>query len=153
MGALVLVLVIGEAKMTNRIVVVPTTMLAKLAAVFILVVGGLCVAHAAWSVTAKSGEPIEVMGGGHYRVDANGKEWPVRAEILTQPKNGHVTTQTSSGQRTLKNGEVRTVRLARVVYQSNKGFVGEDSFTYRYITADPTDTYNGKEIAVAVTVR
>jgi hypothetical protein len=139
--------------MTNRIVVVPTTMLAKLAAVFMLVVAVPCVAHAAWAVTAKSGQPIEVMGGGHFRVDANGKEWPVSAEILTPPKNGHVTTQISSGQRTLKNGQVRTVRLARVVYQSNKGFVGEDSFTYRYISADPTDPYNSKEITVAVTVR
>ena len=139
--------------MTNRIIVVPTTMLAKLAAAFILVVGVLGVAHAAWVVNAKSGQPIEVMGGGHFRVDANGKEWPVSAEILTRPKNGHVTTQISSGQRKLKNGQVRTVRLARVVYQSNKAFVGEDSFTYRYVSADPTDPYNGKEITVAVTVR
>ena len=139
--------------MTNRIVVVPRAMLAKLAAVFLLVVGVPVVAHAAWAVAAKSGQPIEVMGGGHFRVDANGKEWPVSAEILTRPKNGHVTTQISSGQRTLKNGQVRKVRLSRVVYQSNKGFTGEDSFTYRYVTADPTDPYNGKEITVAVTVR
>lgn len=140
--------------MKNRVVVVPTTMLAKLAAVFILVVGVLCVAHAAVE-TAKSGQPIEVMGGmgGYWHVDANGKEWPVSIEVVSRPKNGHVTTQISSGQRALKNGQVKTVRLAHVVYQSNKGFIGDDSFTYRRTTADPTDPNNGREVTIAVTVR
>jgi hypothetical protein len=141
--------------MTNQFVAVPTTMLAKLAAVFILVVGGLCVAHAARVETTKSGQPIEIMGGmgGYWRVDANGKEWPVNIEVVSRPKNGRVTTQISSGQRTLKNGQVRKVRLVHIVYRSNKGFIGEDSFTYRRTTADPTDPNNGREATITVTVR
>jgi hypothetical protein len=138
--------------MTGRFLGVPTTLFAKIAIAFALIVAVLGSAYAAM-IVAKSGQPIEVCGGGHWRVDANGKEWPVTIQIVTRPRNGTATPQVASGSRVLRNGQTRTVRLARVVYQSRKGFVGEDSFTYRRITADPTDTQNGREYAVAVTVR
>jgi hypothetical protein len=51
------------------------------------------------------------------------------------------------------NGQVKNVHAVRVFYKSKPGFVGQDSFTYRRITADPTDTDSGKEYTVAVTVR
>jgi len=141
--------------MISRTIVTPSNIAARLAAALVIVVGLLCSAYAAQlvSYTVKSGEPRECHNGGHYRVDANGKEWPVTIQYITRPKNGTVTTQVASGLRPVRKGEMRTVRLARVIYQSRKGFVGEDSFTYRRTTADPTDPLNGQEYTVAVTVR
>jgi hypothetical protein len=40
----------------------------------------------------------------------------------------------------------------KVFYQSKAGFSGQDFFTYRRVTADPTDPNSGKEFTVAVTV-
>ena len=130
--------------------------LAKLVASLVLMVGLLGSAYAAQqvSITAKSGEPKECTHGcGHWRVDANGKDWPVTIEYLTRPANGTVRTKVFPYPKKLRNGEVKTVRVSQVIYQSKKGFVGQDSFTYRRVTADPTDPDNGKEYAVAVTVR
>jgi hypothetical protein len=106
------------------------------------------------SINAKSGEAKECTHGcGHWRVDANGKDWPVTIEYLTRPANGTVRTKLFPYPKKLRNGEVKTVRVSQVIYQSRKGFVGQDSFTYRRTTADPTDPDNGREYAVAVTVR
>ena len=105
------------------------------------------------SYTVKSGVASECHAGGHWRVDANGKEWPVAIQYLERPKNGTVTTRVTTGVRPLRDGQQKTVHLAQVIYQSRKGFVGEDSFTYRRTTADPTDPRNGHEYTVAVTVR
>lgn len=138
--------------MTRRTVGLPTALFLKIATALVLVVVVLGSAYAA-QIIAKSGQPIEVCGGGHWRVDANGKEWPVTIQIVARPRNGTAKPQVASGTRVLRNGQIRTVRLARVVYQSRKGFVGEDSFTYRRITADPTDTMSGREYTIAVTVR
>ena len=105
------------------------------------------------SYTAKSGVPTGVChDGGHWQVDRNGKEWPVTIQYLARPKNGTATTRVSTGVRSVY-GVSRPVHLTQVIYQSRKGFVGEDSFTYRRITADPTDRLSGTEYAVAVTVR
>jgi hypothetical protein len=105
------------------------------------------------SYTAKSGVPRECYGGGHWRVDRDGKEWPVAIEYTSRPKNGTVRTHVTTGVRQLRNGQQKSVHLTHVVYQSRKGFVGEDSFSYRRTTADPTDPLNGHEYTVAVTVR
>ena len=140
--------------MTNCSVRLPTPLLAKVIAALVLFFGILCSAHASMSLVVKSGEAKEICNcGGHWRVDNNGKVWPVSIQVVSPPKNGTVTTRASSGQRKLRNGEAKTVRLTSVVYQSRKGYVGEDSFTYRRVTADPTDPDNGKEYTVAVTVR
>lgn len=143
--------------MTTCLLRLPTTFSMKVIAALVLFFGILCAAHAGGgntSLVVKSGEAKEICKcGGHWRVDASGKVWPVSIEVVSPPKNGAVTTRTSSGQRKLRNGEAKTVRLTSVVYQSKKGYVGEDSFTYRRVTADPTDPDNGKVYTVAVTVR
>ena len=128
---------------------------AKLAAALFLVAGIFCSAYAAEqiSATARSGEAgLMCHHCSQWRVDANGKVWPVTLQYITRPKNGTVTTQVGSGSRSV-NGQVKEVRLTQTIYRSRKGFVGEDTFTYRRITADPTDPFNGKEYTVAVTVR
>lgn len=132
----------------------PIKIFATLAAAGILTLTILSSAYAAIQLrlSASSGQEQACAREGYYRVDANGKEWPVTIQYTTPPKNGTATTRVSSGIVSV-HGQVKTVRLARVIYQSRAGFSGYDSFTYRRVTADPTDPDNGKEYAVAVTVR
>ena len=143
--------------MTTYPVRLPSALVIKITAGLVLFFGILCGAHAGGgntSLVVKSGEAKEICKcGGHWRVDSSGKVWPVSIEVVTPPKSGAVTTRASTGQRKLRSGEAKTVRLTSVVYQSKKGYVGEDSFTYRRVTADPTDPDNGKVYTVAVTVR
>jgi hypothetical protein len=86
------------------------------------------------------------------RVDAKGKNWPVKVQYTLRPTNGTVRTQVAERAMTLRNGEIKTVRVTQVIYQSRKGFVGQDNFTYRRISGDPTDPDNNKEYTIAVTV-
>jgi hypothetical protein len=132
----------------------PVRMLATPAAVAFFSLTILCSAYAAIQLRmiATSGKEEACGRQGYYRVDANGKEWPVTIQYTMQPKNGTATTRVGSGIVSV-HGQVKTVRLARVIYQSRAGFSGYDSFTYRRVTADPTDPDNGKEYTVAVTVR
>jgi hypothetical protein len=138
--------------MNTRIDDMPKSIFLRVVGAVILAIGILCSAYAAeqLSVTARSGEPLPCHV--YYRVDANGKEWPVTIQFTSRPKNGTATTQTVSRPVSI-NGQSKIVRAVRVFYQSKKGFVGEDNFSYRRITADPTDPDRGKEYAVAVTVR
>jgi hypothetical protein len=130
----------------------PAHIVAKLAAAFIPLIGILCSAYAAEqiSVTARSGEQLPCHT--YYRVDANGKEWPVTIQFTARPKNGTATTQSFSRPVSV-NGQLKNVRAVKVFYTSKPGFLGQDSFTYRRVTSDPTDPDNGKEFTVAVTVR
>jgi len=143
--------------MTTYVTRLPTALLTKAMVGLVLFFGILFAAHAGsgyTSLVVTSGEAKEICKcGGHWRVDASGKVWPVSIEVVSPPKNGAVTSRVSTGQRKLRNGEAKTVRLTSVVYQSKKGYVGEDSFTYRRVTADPTDPDNGRVYTVAVTVR
>ncbi|HTO61985.1 MAG TPA: hypothetical protein VMM15_12095 [Bradyrhizobium sp.] len=104
------------------------------------------------AVTAQSGVPFRCTRS-DWRVDAQGKEWPVTLQYTARPAHGSVHTEVSLQPKALRNGTIKTVHVADWVYQSKKGYVGEDSFTYRHVTADPTDTRNGNEYTVAVTVR
>ena len=138
--------------MTVRISHMRRSALGRLGAALLLAVGLVGIACAAEQivVTARSGEelPCHV----YYRVDANGKEWPVTIRFTTRPTNGTATTRAVARPVSI-NGQTKSVRAVRVVYRSKSGFIGQDSFTYRRVTADPTDPDNGKEYAVAVTVR
>jgi hypothetical protein len=104
-----------------------------------------------FSVTAQSGVPLHCHT--YWRVDAQGREWPVKIVYTSRPTSGIVRTQVTSQPKALRNGTTKTVRVSQVVYQSKKGFVGQDMFAYRTISGDPTDPYNNKEYIIAVTVR
>jgi len=138
--------------MIDRISDMRTSALGRLGAVLLFAIGLICSAYAAEqiSVTARSGEelPCHV----YYRVDANGKEWPVTIRFTSRPQNGTVTTR-AVARPVAVNGQTKSVHAVRVVYKSKSGFIGQDSFTYRRVTSDPTDPDNGKEYTVAVTVR
>jgi hypothetical protein len=77
----------------------------------------------------------------------------VTIQYTARPANGSVHTQVTVQPKMLRNGTSKTVHVAQVVYQSKKGFVGQDSFTYRRVSGDPTDPDNNKEYTIAVTVR
>lgn len=115
----------------------------------------LSMAGGAWAIhrmTAQSGVPTSC-GCDYWRVDNQGKEWPISIQYTTKPANGTVRTVTKTAQRTLRNGKPVNVHVTEMIYTSKKGYVGEDSFSYRRITGDPTDANNGKEYTIAVTVR
>jgi hypothetical protein len=141
-----------ELEMNTRIVETRRGFLAKLASGLVFAVATPRSAYATEqiSVTAHSGEVLPCHF--YYRVDANGKEWPVTIQFTSRPKNGTATTQTFSRPVSV-HGQTKTVHAVKVFYQSKSGFVGQDSFTYRRTTADPTDPDSGKEYMVAVTVR
>jgi hypothetical protein len=125
------------------------------AGILVAATGFACFSFAAvavtHSVTARSGESLRCH---HYwRVDAQGKEWPVSLKITSRPSNGQVTVKNESRVVTLRNGQQKTVRVAQVYYQSKKGYVGPDSFTYVRSTADPTDQDNNSAITISVTVK
>jgi hypothetical protein len=138
--------------MIGQIEVTSTSVFTRFAAAFVFIVSVVCSACAAEliSVTASSG--VSLPCHSYYRVDAKGKEWPITIQFTARPKNGTATTQ-SFYRPVSVNGQVRTVRAVKVFYQSKKGFVGQDTFTYRRISGDPTDPDNKKEYTIAVTVR
>jgi hypothetical protein len=103
-----------------------------------------------YSVTARSGEELPCHS--YYRVDANGKEWPTTIRVTVPPKNGTVQTRVYPQPVSTPVGS-KVVKVTRVFYKSKVAFSGSDSFAYRRITADPTDTTSGEEFVVAVTVR
>lgn len=112
-------------------------------------------AGGAWAMhtmTAQSGVPTSC-GCDYWRVDNQGKEWPISIQYTSKPANGTVRTVTKTAQRTLRNGKPVNVRVTEMVYTSKKGYVGEDSFSYRRVSGDPTDTNSGKEYTIAVTVK
>jgi hypothetical protein len=77
---------------------------------------------------------INVRSGERHRVLSHSLPHPIR--VVVRPKNGSVTLSKEAG---------RTV----IYYQSRRGYVGPDSFTYIRISNDRF----GGTYAVAVTVR
>jgi len=131
---------------------VPRTVVARatLAGVLLMALAGG--AWAMHSMVAQSGVATPC-GCNYWRVDMQGKEWPISIQYTSKPAHGTVRTVTTVEPRTLRNGKSMNVHVTEMVYQSKKGFVGEDSFTYHRITGDPNDPNNGKEYTIAVTVR
>jgi hypothetical protein len=108
-------------------------------------------AHPIKLVTAASGLPT--LSNKHFRVDMQGHEWPVQIEVTKSPEHGTVRTQSVTTPRTLRDGTTKTVHETRVVYQSSKGFTGQDAFAYRRISGDPSDRSNDENITILVTVK
>jgi hypothetical protein len=108
-------------------------------------------AHPIKLVTAASGVPT--LSNKHFRVDKQGHEWPVEIQVTKSPDHGTVRTQSVSTPRTLRDGTTKTVHETRVVYQSSKGFAGQDAFVYRRISGDPSDRSNNENITILVTVK
>jgi hypothetical protein len=138
--------------MTGRIEVKPATVFWKFATALVFIASVLCRAYAAEQISVTASSGVQLPCHSYYRVDAKGKEWPITIQFTARPKNGTAATQSFSRPVSV-NGQVKTVRAVKVFYQSKKGFVGQDTFSYRRISGDPTDPDNNKEYTIAVTVR
>jgi hypothetical protein len=112
------------------------------------------------SATVESGVKSEITS--HTRYDSRCQPSPVNIRITTAPANGTVTTETKSivvpaqsdrgfAQQSPCVG--KTVDGVVVYYQSNPGFVGQDSFRYQRLNPkDPGDRFN-MEISYTITVK
>ncbi|MBZ0148888.1 MAG: hypothetical protein K8F62_15295 [Pseudorhodoplanes sp.] len=116
----------------------------------ILVLFSITAAAVTLNVSARSGEILKC----HYywRVDSQGREWPVSLKITSPAAHGRVTIKKEARVVRLRSGQQKTVQVTQVYYQSKAGFVGQDSFTYLRVSEDPTDTKN-ETITIAVTVK
>jgi hypothetical protein len=131
-----------------------TIILFAIAAVFVPALA------AAESATVASGEKSEIAT--HMRYDMRCQPNPVAIKIVTPPANGTVTTEPKSivvpseSDRGVKQQSPcvgKTVEGVAVYYQSNPGFVGQDSFRYlRLNPKDAGDRFNSN-ISYTITVR
>jgi hypothetical protein len=112
------------------------------------------------SATVESGVKSEITS--HTRYDSRCQPSPVNIRITAAPANGTVTTETKSivvpaqsdrgfAQQSPCVG--KRVDGVVVYYQSNPGFVGQDSFRYQRLNPkDPGDRFN-MEISYTITVK
>jgi hypothetical protein len=115
---------------------------------------------AAESATVASGEKSEIAT--HMRYDMRCQPNPVAIKIVTPPANGTVTTEPKSivvpsesdrGVNQQSPCVGKTVEGVAVYYQSNPGFVGQDSFRYlRLNPKDAGDRFNSN-ISYIITVK
>jgi hypothetical protein len=68
--------------------------------------------------------------------------------VTVPPSNGEVSTRIVP--ETTKSG--LQIHATEIDYRSNPGFVGQDSFTYRRHSDDPSDPFNGT-VTMTVTVK
>jgi hypothetical protein len=115
-----------------------------------------------WAASATVQSGVESRLAQHMRYVKDCEPVRVVIKILVAPKNGTLTTQPADLTVPPKNGagEVqpaecvgKTVPGLVIFYQSNPGFVGQDSFKYRrYSPSLPNDRFD-TEITYTVTVQ
>jgi hypothetical protein len=71
-----------------------------------------------------------------------GQDWPVTITVIAQPAHGHIITRTVSAPFRSFSGEVQIRAVTQVLYQSDPGYTGTDSFSYKRTSEDPTDPWN-----------
>jgi hypothetical protein len=98
-----------------------------------------------------SGVPTLV--NGHSRFDNEGHSYPVNISVTAPPAHGTVQTRVRTLPRRQRDGSTHMVRETQVIYQSKKGYTGDDTFTYRRVSTDPSDPRNNQELTIQVTVR
>ena len=88
----------------------------------------------------------------HMRIDGQRRDHPVTINLTVPPANGKVVTRVAEEDAKLNDGTTARARATVIFYQSNAGFVGQDSFTYTRTTDDPRDSSNGT-YTMSVTVK
>jgi hypothetical protein len=112
------------------------------------------------SATVASGAKSEITT--HTRYDSRCQSRPVKIRITAAPANGTVTAETKSivvpeksdrGMPQQSPCVGKTMEGVVVYYQSNPGFVGQDSFRYQRLNPrDGGDPFN-MEISYTITVK
>lgn len=82
-----------------------------------------------------------------------GREWPVSIKVTTPPAHGKVTVENAQGLIRTAGGAPQSHTLTRVLYQSEPGFAGKDSFIYERTSEDPSDPLNGHSVTIDVDVK
>jgi hypothetical protein len=82
-----------------------------------------------------------------------GREWPISIKVTIPPAHGKVTVESSQGLIRIAGGAPQSHALTRVLYQSEPGFAGKDSFTYERTSEDPSDPLNGHSVTIDVDVK
>jgi hypothetical protein len=82
-----------------------------------------------------------------------GREWPISIKVTTSPAHGRVTVESAQGLIRTAGGAPQSHALTRVLYQSEPGFSGKDSFTYQRTSEDPSDPLNGHSVTIDVDVK
>ena len=82
-----------------------------------------------------------------------GREWPISIKVTTPPAHGKVTVESAQGLIRAAGGAPQSHALTRVLYQSESGFAGKDSFTYQRTSEDPSDPLNGHSVTIEVDVK
>lgn len=108
------------------------------------------------SINAASG--VAQQAGFHSRFNDECKGFPVSIRITQAPRGGTVKTirrtepitnaELGSGSQCLGKPIAKTF----VIFTSEKGYSGPDSFTYIRSSSDPGDRNNGAENRISVTV-
>jgi hypothetical protein len=83
----------------------------------------------------------------------DGRDWPIAIKVTTPPAHGKVTVESAQGLVRTANGAPQSHALTRVLYQSEPGFAGRDSFTYQRTSEDPSDPLNGHSVTIDVDVK
>jgi hypothetical protein len=86
----------------------------------------------------------------HARGNA-GNNWPVTITVISPPAHGEVTTQFGIGPNRSGQG-IRIGNGTNVYYQSESGYTGLDTFTYRRTSEDPTDPLSGNVYTMTIGV-
>lgn len=101
----------------------------------------------AGTMVIPSGEMMRV--NQHNRND-QGHDWPISITIVTPPAHGKVTTQEGMALLRLPTGVERNSAVTQVFYQSDAGYTGMDSFTYKRTSADASDPRNANTYTIDV---
>jgi hypothetical protein len=102
------------------------------------------------ALSLSSGQLSEV--NNHTRWGA-GRDFPITIKVTASPAHGKVTVQTAQGLTRSGDGQPQSHALTRVLYQSEPGYVGKDSFTYERTSEDPSDPLNGRSVTIDVDVK
>jgi hypothetical protein len=100
-----------------------------------------------------SGELTRVDRHNRYNPSLGG-DLPISITIISQPTHGTISTQEGTAQLTFPNaGITRMSSVTNVFYQSNPGYAGQDSFTYKRTSSDPNDPKNSNTYTVSIYVK
>lgn len=81
-----------------------------------------------------------------------GHDWPITITIISPPAHGTITTRDTTAPLTF-NGVTRISTVTQVFYQSQPGYAGMDSFTYKRTSEDPADLRNANTYTMTIDVK
>jgi len=81
-----------------------------------------------------------------------GHDWPISITIVSPPAHGKVTSLQGTALLKVGPGVQRNSDVTEVFYQSDPGYSGRDSFSYRRISTDPADPLNANLYTMVIDV-